>query len=230
MSLPPSDWAEKALSDLSVETEHPVAWEDPDRASLSALLLTLGRILWQPKKFFTSLPLTGGLGEPLGFVLVVGTVGLLGSFFWILAQGGDLSDKVAFLAIPAEDYLSDRRVIVGLFLMAPLMAIFWQFFLAISLMWAARLTGPEDISFEAVFRIAAYAQAPAVACLLPFGGSVVANAWNLILLIIGLSKKFNMSTFKACFTFFLAVIFQGMLLLFFGLMSWVLGVWGLILS
>jgi hypothetical protein len=81
-----------------------------------------------------------------------------------------------------------------------------------------------------VFRIAAYAQAPAVICLIPWGGAFIAGMWNLILLIMGLSKKFGSSTLKAMFTLFLATVFQGVIFLLFLLLGGALGLGHLLFS
>jgi hypothetical protein len=231
MSLPPSDWAEDALEKPFSGAANPVEWENPEWSSLSALLATLRRVLLQPRSFFTNLSLTGGLGEPLGFALLVGTTGVLSSFLWQLVLDGGFSETMpAILSKQMGNFMNDPKVIVGIFMSAPLLVALGQFFLSVCLMWAARLTGPGDTAFESVFRIAAYAQAPAVICLIPWGGAFIAGIWNLILLIIGLSKKFGSSTLKAMFTLFLATVFQGVIFLLFLLLSGALGLWRLFFS
>ena len=231
MSLPPCDWVEDALERPSMEEANPVEWENPEWPSLSALLATLRRVLLQPRSFFTNLPLTGGLGEPLGFALLVGTTGVLSSFLWqLVLEGGFAETMPVILSKQMGNLMNDPRVIVGIFMLSPFLVIFGQFFLSVCLLWAARLTGPGDTTFESVFRIAAYAQAPAVICLIPWGGAFIAGIWNLILLIMGLSKKFGSSTLKAMFTLFLATVFQGVIFLLFLLLSGALGLWHLLFS
>jgi hypothetical protein len=220
MSLPPDDWAENALDGPPPEDVHPVEWENPEWSSLPALLATLRRILMQPKSFFTALPLTGGLGEPLGFSLLVGTIGLLSSFLWQMVPDGGLEGTMPVgFSQYLGNFMDDPKVIVGIFMLAPLLVALGQFVLSVCLTWAARLTGPGDTPFEGIFRIAAYAQAPIVIGLIPWGGALVAGIWNLILLVIGLSRKFGFSTVKAAFTLLLATIFQAVLFFFFVLLS-----------
>ena len=231
MSLPPCDWVEDALECPSMEEANPVEWENPEWPGLSALLATLRRVLLQPRSFFTNLPLTGGLGEPLGFALLVGTTGVLSSFLWqLVLEGGFAETMPVILSKQMGNLMNDPRVIVGIFMLSPFLVIFGQFFLSVCLLWAARLTGPGDTTFESVFRIAAYAQAPAVICLIPWGGAFIAGIWNLILLIMGLSKKFGSSTLKAMFTLFLATVFQGVIILLFLLLSGALGLGHLLFS
>jgi hypothetical protein len=208
-----------------------VEWENPEWPGLSALLATLRRVLLQPRSFFTNLPLTGGLGEPLGFALLVGTTGVLSSFLWqLVLEGGFAETMPVILSKQMGNLMNDPRVVVGIFMLSPFLVIFGQFFLSVCLLWAARLTGPGDITFESVFRIAAYAQAPAVICLIPWGGAFIAGIWNLILLIMGLSRKLGSSTLKAAFTLFLATVFQGVIFLLFLLLSGALGLWRLLFS
>jgi hypothetical protein len=78
--------------------------------------------------------------------------------------------------------------------------------------------------------VAAYAQAPAVLGFIPWGGAFLAAVWNLITLVIGISKKFSTSTFKALFALFLATVFQGALFFILLLLFGALGFWSLLSS
>jgi hypothetical protein len=227
MSLPPSDWTENTFDENALREEQPVEWENPEWSSLPAWLQTLWRVLWTPKSFFTELPTTGGLGDPLGFALLTGTTGLLSSFFWQFFLDGDFSETLpaVFFAKEVGDHIHDPRLVVGFFMLTPFLVALGQFFLSICLLWAVRLTRSEETTFEGIFRVAAYAQAPAVICLIPWGGAFMAALWNLILLTIGISKKFGSSALKALFALFLATIFQGIIFFFFLLVVSVLGIW-----
>ncbi len=185
-----------------------------------------------PKKFFASLPLTGGLGEPLGFALLVGTIGVLSSLLWQLILEGNFSETMPAVAFSKQigNFINDPRVVIGIFMLSPFLVALGQFFLSICLLWAVRLTGQEKNTFESVFRVVAYSQAPAVICLIPWGGAFIAAVWHLIVLIIGISKKFDSSIFKAIFIFFLAIVFQGFLIFLFLLLAGILGLWSLLFS
>jgi hypothetical protein len=231
MSLPPNDWAEETSENEPREEVNQVEWEDPEWSSLPAFLATLRRVLLTPKRFFANLPSTGGLGEPLGFALLVGTTGVLSSLLWQLIIEGDFSETPAVvLSKHLGNYMHDPKVVVGIFMLAPFIVALGQFGLSICLLWAARLTESARTTFADVFRVAAYAQAPAVFCLIPWGGAFIAAVWNLILLIIGISKKVHTSTLKAIFTLFLSTIFQGLFFLIILLLAGALGLWGLLFS
>jgi hypothetical protein len=227
MSLPPDNWTEDTL-----EAPKLVEWENPEWSSPWAFLTTLRRVLFTPRTFFADLPLRGGLGEPLGFALLVGTIGILGSLLWQLILEGDFSESMTAVALSkyVGNFMQDPKVIVGIFMLTPFLVALGQFFLSICLLGAVRLTGSGKYTFESVFRVAAYAQSPAVLCLIPWGGAFLAAVWNIVLLVIGISKKFGSSALKALFTLFLAAVFQGLLLFLFFLLAGVLGFWSLLVS
>ena len=232
MSLPPNSWTENIIENQISQETNLVEWEDPELSTLKAFLATLRRVLLTPKKFFECLPLTGGLGEPFGFTLLVGTIGVLSSLLWQLILEGDFSESMLAVAFSKQigNFIIDPRVVVGIFLLAPFLVAMGQFFLSICLMWAVRLTGQEKNSFESVFRVSAYSQAPAVICLIPWGGAFIAAVWHLVILILGISQKFTSSYFKAIFILFLATVFQGVLFFIFFLLIVVLGLWSLLFS
>jgi hypothetical protein len=232
MSLPPTSWTEDTVENPMPPEPNPVEWENPDWPSLRSFVTTLRRVLFAPKEFFANLPVTGGLGEPFGFALLVGTIGVLSSLLWQLILEGDLSETMPAVAFSKQigNFINDPGVIVGIFMLAPFLVALGLFFLSICLLWAVRLTGVEQTSFESVFRVAAYSQAPAVCCLIPWGGAFIAAVWHLVVLILGIAKKFGSSVFKALFTLFLATVFQGILLFLFFLLIGALGLWSLLFS
>ena len=181
MSLPPNSWPEDMIENSIPQETNLVEWENPEWSSLNAFVTTLRRVLLTPKKFFANLPLTGGLGEPFGFALLVGTTGVLSSLLWQLILEGDFSETIPAVAFSKQigNFINDPRVIIGIFLLAPFLVALGQFFLSICLLWAVRLTGQEKNTFESVFRVVAYSQAPAVICLIPWGGAFIAAVWHL---------------------------------------------------
>jgi hypothetical protein len=230
MSLPPDSWTELILENQTPQEIDLVEWENPEISTPKAFMATLRRVLLAPKKFFECLPLSGGLGEPLGFALLVGTIGVLSSLLWQLLLEGDFSASMPAVAFSKQvgNLINDPRVIIGIFLLTPFLVALGQFFLSMCLVWAVRLTGQGKNSFESVFRVVAYSQAPAVFCLIPLAGALVAAVWHLIILILGISKKFDASYIKAIFILFLATVFQGILFFGFFLLIVFLGILNLL--
>jgi hypothetical protein len=232
MSLPPNDWTEDNSDKQIPEVAKTVEWENPEWSGLRAFITTLRRVLFTPKTFFAELPLSGGLGEPLGFALLVGTMAILGSLVWQLILEGDFSETIPAVALSKHigNLMRDPKVVVSIFMLTPFLVALGQFFLSVCLLGAVRLTSSEKYTFESIFRVAAYAQAPAVLCLIPWGGAFIAAVWHIMLLVIGISKKFHSSILKALFTLFLSAVFQGLFLFLFLLLIGVLGFWSLLVS
>jgi hypothetical protein len=188
----------------------PVPWEDGQRFGLPALAQTVGLILRRPQRFFANLPRQGGLGEPLGFALLLGTVGLLSRLCWQAVWEGAISGPLpeGLTALWWGEAGADPWVVWGLILMAPGYVTLGQFLVSAVLIAAGRFLGAAAGSFETVFRVVAYAQAAAVFSLLPWLGGAVASVGELALICIGLSETLHFSLSRAVF----AVLLAGVLL------------------
>ncbi len=200
MSLPPTEWLPGMEAGCEPD-EAAIPWEDSSRSSLPALLLTLRRLFLHPKRFFASLPSSGGLGEPLGFVLLVGTTGVLGAYLWQLLLEGSLQASLpeGLRADSLELLQSDPLVVLGLVLMTPLYVVAAQFIFTAVLFAALHLLTPAVVSFAAVFRVTAYSQAAAVFYLIPWVGQVAAWLGFSILLLFGLTQTLHLSIGRLLF-------------------------------
>lgn len=232
MSLPPADWVGELPWEDGEGQALPVPWEDGQRASLPALWATLWQILAHPRRFFASLPQNGGLAEPLGFVLLVGTTGILGLLLWQSVLEGSITGPLpeGFVAAYLTALQDNPRLVFGLVLITPLYVAFSQFIMSIFLFGALRLVGPAATSFAAVFRVVAYAQAPAVLCLMPWIGGLIARVWHLVLLTYGLSQTLRLSTGKALLSLFLAVLLLSLAFFFLMLLLGLVGLWRILWS
>lgn len=227
MSLPPVDWLPEVDTASDWPTSVPVAWEDGEKFSLPALLTTLRAILFHPRRFFASLPRRGDLSEALGFVLLVGSTGILGLFLWQAVLAGNILGPApagmlgTFLAALQDD----RRLVLGLVLLTPLYVALAQFLFSGFLLVAVRLTGSTGTSFTAVFRVVAYAQAAAVLCLVPWVGGVAARLWHLALIIFGLTQALRLSMGKAILTLVLTILLLAFCFFLLLLLLGFLGLW-----
>ncbi|MGQ9920103.1 MAG: YIP1 family protein [Desulfobacca sp.] len=230
MSLPPVDWVGDRDWEEDAGLTLEVPWEDGQRASLPALLATLGQILARPRRFFAGLPQSGGLAEPLGFVLLVGSTGLLSLLLWQAVLEGMVTGPLPEGLV--ADYLTslqdNPRLVFALVLMTPLCVALSQSIFSIFLCGALRLVGPGATSFAAVFRVVAYAQAPAVMCLLPWIGGLVARLWHLWLLVCGLSQTLRLSTGKALLSLFVAALLLFLALFLLIMLLGLVGLWRLL--
>jgi hypothetical protein len=160
---------------------------------VTALIDTTREVLTGPTAFFRSMPVMGGIGAPLGYGVIVGYIGLVAQALYqaifravlgsSLASFGGRSEweRLATtlqsgLGLVIQIILGPAILTVGLFLSAGIVHLMLM------------LLGGARRNFEATFRVACYAEAPAVLALLPFCGGIVGVIYRLVLYIIGLAE------------------------------------------
>lgn len=143
----------------------------PPAAPLAKVLETAKAVILNPVGFFRSMPKTGGLADPLIFVVVLAVATGL-----IQAVLGLVHLRVAATAIMAlaSIVLVPILAVIGSFIGAAILFVIWK------------LMGSKE-SFETAYRSAAYMSAiqPIVVILglIPYVGSLVGLAWGLYLVV-----------------------------------------------
>lgn len=177
-------------------------WERRDRIGiLTAVIDTTKQVLSAPADFFRSMPISGGLGGPLLYGLILGYLGLVASTIYntvfqsvlgssMAGMQGTQWERIApFLeggaGLLANLVFGPVFIVIGLFLSA---GIFHLVLLALA-------SGGRG--FEATFRTASYSQAAAVFNVIPLCGGLVALVYTIVLLVIGLSEAHGISRGKA---------------------------------
>lgn len=169
-------------------------WDERARLGfLNALVETTRQVLLAPGAFFRALPVSGGIGSPLLYAVVVGWIGLaaaalyqalfssivgssIGAFgerpelapilAWVQSWGG-FAFQVVFGAV---------FVVIGVFIAAGVLHLMLL------------LLGGARRDFEATFRVVSYAQATSILFLLPFCGQLIGGLWCLVLYVVGLAE------------------------------------------
>lgn len=169
---------------------------------LAALIETTKQVLTEPAAFFRSMPVTGGLGSPLLYAVIIAYVGLVASTIYNLVfrsvlsssltqmgSGGELERLAPFLAGTTSLVLNllfgPVFIVIGLFIGA---GIFHLVLLAL---------GGATRGFEATFRVAAFSQAASIFNVVPACGGLIGLVYTLVLLVIGLSEAHQISRGKA---------------------------------
>ena len=168
-------------------------WEDRGRLGfMAALVETTQKVLTRPSEFFASMPVTGGIGGPLLYAILVGTLGvvvaalyrevfqaLVGSTFAGLGSSGEVQRILPFLMSGAglviQVVFAPLFVTIGLFLVAAIAHLFLL------------LLGGARRGFEATFRVTCYSEAAAVINVIPVCGGLFSFVYYLVLAIIGLA-------------------------------------------
>ena len=183
-----------------------------ERGMLPALFETIRLFLLEPTSAFTAMGRTGGLGGPLFYYVILGSVAGMAAIFyqavWQSVGTAEPSGSEAMLA----SWMSSPVIIGASIVMLPLYVIFEVFVSSLLTHGALLLVGGARRPFQATFRVVSYAGGSSyVLQLLPLIGVLAAMAGNLVLKVIGLAVVHEISRTRAA----VAVILPALLLLLF---------------
>ncbi len=197
--------------------DHPIPWEDPARARPRAFAATARAALLATDRFFAAAPWTGGLRAPLSFAVVAATLATALQTALQLAQGAllgpllrELSTSLAaraqapalartLAALPgALEQLSGLLLplLLARLALTPLSAALGLLVLAALSHPIARWLGGHG-SFEATFRVLAYAGAAQLIAVIPGIGVVLALVAGLVLTTVGMRRAHGLSAGRA---------------------------------
>jgi hypothetical protein len=179
---------------------------------VAALVETTTAVLLGPTDFFRRMPVTGGIGAPFGYAVVVGYAGLLaqaiyqalfrigfGSVIAGLGRRGEVGQLLSLLqggvGFMVQVILGPIIVTMGLFLGAGLYHV------------VLLLLGGARRDFEATFRVVAYGHAASALLVLPFCGSLVAIVWWAVVLVIGFAEAHGIGRGKSLAAVLLPIVF-----------------------
>jgi hypothetical protein len=181
-----------------------IAWDQRARIGfLNALVETTRQVLTEPGAFFRAMPVTGGLGSPLLYAVILGWVGLVAASFYQAifrsvvgsswaALGMDRPEFAALLGwvegwagFVAQVVLGGVAVVIGVFIAA--------FVLHLMLL----LLGGAQRGFEATFRVVSFAEATSLLFLVPFCGQPIGWVWCAVLYVLGLAAAHGIGHGKA---------------------------------
>ena len=153
----------------------------------NGLLETVRLVLLEPTKAFQAMPVTGGLGAPLFFYVLLGSIGALAGFVYQAVL-----NSVNPAATPQEQALAamfgSTAVVGGSIMMMPVILAAAAFVTTAIIHLALIILGGANRPFESTFRVVCYAGgATAVLQLLPVCGAVLMTVWNLIVMVLGIS-------------------------------------------
>jgi hypothetical protein len=178
-------------------------WENRSELGLwQAIYQTVKDVLFSPDRLFSRLPYEGGIGEPLAFGLLTGSIGAMFSIFWqfLMLSGGLFSfgeaiigQFTASLVFLVLIVFVPIAVIVGLFVSS----VIWHLLLLI-------LRGADN-GFEATFRVISYSQSAQLWGLIPILGGWISCIWQIIVQIIGLREIHETSYLKVIFALLIPI-------------------------
>lgn len=214
--------AQAARDSGPIPGRSPAPWERRDDLGLwQGIFQTFKEVLLSPERLFKGLTFNKGIGEPLAFGLLIGSIGGMFGLFWqSLISSGDM--------LNFGESLFGRFAVLFLFLIMliviPLVVTAWMFIYSGILHLLLLIMGAGKNGFEATFRVIAYSQAAQALGAIPFIGSATGFVWQLIVQVVGLREIHETSYLRVIIAFlipigFLGLLVVGMVLAFFALMS-----------
>jgi hypothetical protein len=197
-------------------------WDERQtKGFFNAFVETLLMVLGKPGVALTAMKREGGLGEPLLYIVVGSSFGIIVYFLMMLLLP---------LAIPVGDRHGLARL-TGEGLRSILMIVFAPFVAAIGAFIASAifhvglmLIGGAKQSFETTFRVVCFTGGSVDPLLIiPFCGGLIVGIWKVLLYCIGLSRAHETDVGRAVVAVFLplTVCCGGLMLI-----AFMLGFWG----
>ena len=163
-----------------------------------ALFKTIREVLLDPVTTFRHMPVTGGLGGPLLFVVLLGTVGSIFQGVYSLTGVG------LQMIFPVLDQVTDAEagmnvvLTVSLMILSPLLMVVGTFIGSGILHLFLMLFGGANRGFEATFRVISYVGgATALLNAIPICGGLILFVWSMVCETIGAKEAHQTTTWQA---------------------------------
>ena len=178
------------------------AWEQ--RAQIGffpAIWQTMKTVLLDPGRTFQNMKRTGGLGAPLGYEVLLGTVGGLLSLLYdyFLKIDGTEFLPAEFRQAPNPLFETYQNYfLIGAAIAMPLLMVISTFISSGIWHLSLMICGGAKQPFETTFRVNCYAMGSgSLFAMLPVCGSWIGLIWGLVCLCIGLAKAHEINTGRA---------------------------------
>ena len=179
-------------------------WERRDAIGfVAALVETTQGVLLRPAEFFEQMPVTGGIGGPLLYAVILGYLGLVAATLYNLVFRSIVGSSLdAFRGRMGEfqqfaHYLEGGVGAVAQLVTGPVWIVIGVFVAAGILHLLLMVVGAAPRDFEGTFRVVAYSQAVSVMGLLPFCGSFIGFVWWVVIVVQGFRVVHRTSTAQA---------------------------------
>lgn len=182
-----------------------VDWEKMKEVGfLKALGKTWFNVILHPKQFFTNMPITGGLGRPLLFGLIWGSLAIItAGILNILLQGAGVAPPAVGPEVPPKAVMATTYII--LIVLAPVLVTI-GLFVGAGIYHVSVLIFGGRKGFQATFRVLCYANSISIFNLIPILGPIFVTAYSVILFCLGFKRAHGIGTVKAVFVALLPMI------------------------
>ena len=199
-------------------------WDERQaKGIVNAFIETLQMVLSRPVVAFTAMKREGGLGEPLFYAIIGGTIGgvFAITYNFVLRSFAPFGDRHG-----AFTHLFAGLGWIFLLVLTPLFVVIGMFVASAILHVCLMIVGGAKQSFETTFRVICFAEGSASPLLvIPFCGGLISGIWKIVLYCIGLARSHETDTGRAVIAVLLPLIVccGGLLLII--MMFGALGAW-----
>jgi hypothetical protein len=171
----------------------------------SAFIETLQMVLTRPSEAFTAMRREGGLGEPLLYVIIGGSFGLV--FYFVYHLAFQSLGMFANRPNPLAHLVGASIGGVILIILVPVIVAIGVFINAAIFHVCLMIVGGAKQPFETTFRVICFASGSVFPLMVvPLCGGVIAGIWDIVLRCIGLARAHETDTGRAVLAVLLPVI------------------------
>lgn len=180
-------------------------WEEREILGFfTSLISTLKESLTKPAEFYRKMPVSGGIGDPLIYAMIWGTMGIMFGVIWQILFGG-LTEMVPKAGRMIQGF--EIACLFAIAVLSPIVVMVGIFIGSGILQLCLMIVGGNKKGFEATFRVLSYSYSALILTVIPFCGSFLGTIWMVILEVIGLKEAHEISGVKAALAVFLPIIF-----------------------
>ena len=175
--------------DASLSEGSPVPFEDlPRHGFFPGLWGTIRQVLTGPAAFFRAMPVSGGMGKPLAFHLLLAEFMLVSQYFWGLVGFGGTAEYLGSPELMDMGLGAAAAAPLFLLVLYPLLLVLRLMFMTGIIHLLLRLVRAGDSGAEATFRVLCYSAAPLLLGVIPVLGPLVGGVWSIGLTVLGLKE------------------------------------------
>ena len=179
-------------------------WERRSELGIwKGLYETFKGVLFSPGNLFSTMTHKGGIGEPLAFGLLLGSLGIMFGVFWQFLMMGD---RLVSSWPNVMGQFGPGLIFFILMVLTPLYVLISLFVISGILHLCLLIVGAGRNGFEATFRIIAFSQSVNLLGLVPFVGGVIGWCWQIIVQVIGLREMHETTYLRTIFAMLLPVV------------------------
>lgn len=189
----------------TVAAQSGLPWDRRQELGLfNAFIETLKIVLLNPVQAFTVMKTEGGLGEPLIYAVIGGSIGFIVYilFTMLMSSFGIMADKNAFAGVMGMGIGA-----IFVIILMPIFVTIGLFIGAAILHLCLMIVGGAKRSFETTFRVVCFSAGSAYPLMIvPFCGGIISGIWCIVLECIGLGRAHGTDTGRAVLAVFLPLV------------------------